>query len=217
MVPDLDPGERPAFFDEKTAAAVAYAGEPDAIPLFDHELLPENPDVPVLGVQNRYREIARRHAFGQTNNQIAHALGYTASRISIILRDPFVQSEINRWRDQLFDSDVVTRMKEVASDAVTRLHGLVLDPQTDDRVALSASQFAIEKVTGKAKQEISVESGSLAAFTELLKEMKARGEVLDVTPQAALPEAHGAEGHAGKRESAAQQTDHFTAWIKENV
>lgn len=212
MVPDLEPGERPAFLSETKAEATAYAGEPDLVPLFDHELLADNPEAPALGVQNRYREIARRHALGQTNNQIAAALGYTASRLSIILRDPFVQTEIGRWREALFDDETIANLKEAARFGSVRIRNLIVNPKTDDRVALTASQFAIEKVTGKAKQEVSVQSESLTGFMDMLREMRNRNEALDVTPKPLT--ASTASGEVG---NAAPQADRFSAWIAENI
>lgn len=172
----------------------AYPGvvEPDVVPSFDCEIPPpESGDEPRLALKSRYSEVARLHAIGKTNRYIAEKLGYSANRISIILRDPYIQSEIARYRRLIFEGDVVAVYKEAALDGARLTHQVILDPKEKTADRLSASRFAHEAAHGKAKQQVSVDHGGIVYFTELLKEMRAKGEILDVTPIAtpALPEA----------------------------
>lgn len=167
------PEDKPAFLDPARAESIGYVGAPpDAVPTFDDELIAENPEAPSPGIIDRYREVARRHAHGQTNNQICAALGYTPSRMSIILTDPFVQAEITKWRKAFFDGDAIGRLKEAARDGAKRIHDIILNPKTEDRVLLQAAQFAVEKTHGKARQEVTVESGTLTSFMDMLKQMQ---------------------------------------------
>lgn len=208
------PEDRPAFLDPKRAEALPYVSA-DEQPKFDEELIAENPDVPSRGIIDRYRELARLHAMGQTNNQICAILGYTPTRVSIILKDPFVQTEIGKWRQALFDSDVVTRIKDAAKDGVRRIHEIILDPGAKDTTVLAASQFVIEKTTGKPKQEVSVENGSLQNFIDLMREMRNRGEPLDVTP--AIP-IQGQSQLAGDSKQEKQETSaEWSSWISSNL
>lgn len=193
------PEEKPLFVDPERAQAAPYPGAAATGPLdgpdldrptFDDELVAEDPTAPSRGILNRYREVARLHSMGKRNCEIARMLGYTESRLSLILKDSFVQAEISRWRDRLVDDDAITRLKEAARDGATRIHSLILDPKTKESTALAASQFAVEMSHGKARQAVSVESGSLNAFTEMLHAMRSRGEALDVIevfPTAVLP------------------------------
>ncbi len=187
MQMDLEvPPDGPAFLKRETAEAVcADAVEPGAQPVFDYELRSEDPDAPSLGLINRHREIARLHALGHTNNQICTALGYTAAWMSTVLHDPFIQAEIRKWRDRLVADDAITIMKRTSVNAALRLERSVLDP--GDKNGYDASKFILEKVTGKARQEVTVESGTLGSFMDLLKQMREQREPLDVTPVAALP------------------------------
>lgn len=200
--------ENPAWLSKETAEAVPYGDE--ATPTFDAELIAEDPSAPVKGVIDRYREIARLHAHGITNNEICRRLGYTASRMSIILRDPFVQTEIARWRNEFFSSDAIGKMRMAAEDGATRIHEIILDPKSKPDTVLRAAQLAIEQSHGKAKQTIET-VGDVNFFVTLGRQMQERGEI-DVTPPPALdaPRTAGtpATQTAGGR---------FDAWISENL
>ena len=210
---EFSPADRPAFLKRETAESLPYVGAgPDDPPRFDDELIPEDPLAPSRGIINRYREIARRNALGQTNNEICQVLGYTPSRLSIILKDPFVQQEIAVWRDRLIDDDTMGILKNSAKDGARRIQAMINDPKAKDTLVLDASKFAIEKVTGKARQEVTVESGTLSTFMEMLKEMRQRGEAIDVTPAPAL-----AGGQVTETAEAPQQEDKFTAWLDQNL
>lgn len=207
---------KPAFLDKERAESIGYISG-DASPQFDTELaaLPElTSDLPVRGkgpspgYADRWREIARLHALGYTNNQIARHLGYSPTGISLALQRPFVQDEIDRVRSQYYSHDAVSVIKDAALDGARRIHKIILDPNTKESTALAAGQWAVEKATGKAKQEVSVESGTFSAFMDLLNQMKDRDEPLDVTPQP--PEGGAAvTGDEGRPD--------WDAWIRENV
>ena len=194
---------RPIFLDPERAEKAQYVGV-DTVPTFDDELplspaLPEHglepvpANAPSPGYISRYREIARLHAIGKTNNEICRILGYTPVRMSIILKDPFIQSEIARCRAKLFDQDVVDKIKEASKDGARLVHEIILNESEKTSVRLDAAKWAAEKAHGKARQEITVESGTLTSFMELLRDMTDRGEMLDVTPvqQSASPQVSG--------------------------
>ena len=204
-----DPADKPAFLDPKRAAATPY-GDPDHRPTFDSELalepLPELPGeelppmskgvgrVPSRGYEERHRAIARLHAYGYTNNQIARHLGYSATGISLALQKEWTQAEVQRIRDQMCDPDVLGKLKAAGTDAIAHIHKSILDPLAKEEIRSTNARWAVEKLTGKPKQEVSVESGTLGTFMELLKEMQGRGEVLDVTPRTpALAGPHSTE------------------------
>lgn len=205
---DLSPASKPAFLDKERAESIGYVGA-DEIPKFDIELIADDPSAPSLGIIDRYREIARRHAHGQTNNQICQALGYTPSRVSIVLKDPFVQAEIGKWRKAFFDGEAIARLKEAARDGAARIHDLILDPKTKDTVLLDAAKFAVEKSHGKARQEVTVESGTLMAYLDVLKQMNERAGAQ------ALPSE--SREVIEVQASDAQQPDKFDTWLDKNL
>jgi hypothetical protein len=212
------PADNPAFLDKERAESLAYPGAAnDAAPTFDTELTPDDPETPTKGVISRYREVARLHALGKTNNSIAAILGYTASRVSIILRDPFVQAEIARYRAAFFDQTTIDQMKQASHDGVRLVHSVILDDKEKTEHRLKAATLAFEATHGKARQQLNIESNTLGTFMELIRDMNSRGETLDVTPgpakreqqqsaAAELPEARSAEG-AGR----------WSNWIGENL
>lgn len=207
------PEDKPAFLNPERANAIGYIGE-DVRPRFDGELDAEpdgdNGSTPCRGIIDRYREIARLHALGKRNNEICEILGYSQTRMSLILAKPFIQTEIARYRAKLFDGDVQAKIKEAALDGARYIHNVILDENAKESTRLDAAKWANEKVHGKARQEVNVESGTLSQFMEMLKEMRSRGESLeqpiDVTP--ALLTAAPADP---------PQADPVDTWIQANL
>lgn len=190
-------------FDAELERTPALAGEASA----------DDPDAPSTGLRERWSAIARMHAGGLRNSEIARRLGYTQSRISIVLNEPWIQKEIARWRGK-FESDVTERIKEAAVDGAYFVHGLINNDEARDQTRLDAAKWAIEKTTGKAKQEVSVESNTLTNFMQLMRDMQAQGELAprDVV---ALPagEPTPAEGDGAD----APQPDQWSTWIGTNL
>lgn len=190
MVDELAPGQRPLCMQPGIDDGYPGVVEP---PTFDGEL----PDLDAAGspppaIMTRYREIARLHAYGHRNKEIAQALGYTPNHISTVLRNSFVQEEIQRERAKFADADAVEIMRNASVDGARRLHAFIKDPDASEKTVLAASQFAIEKTHGKAIQQHQHESGTLMQYMDLLQQSIARGEdpgqPIDVTPQQpALP------------------------------
>jgi hypothetical protein len=190
---------KPAFLSKQTAEALPYQGvSPDAVPNFDGELAVENdPDYmaehnppegkgPSRGYQERWRAIARYHALGKTNNWICGKLGYSPTGVSLALKSEWVQAEVKRFRES-YETDIMSKIKEAATDGVEVIHQVILDPNAKISDRLNASFWSAEKSTGKARQEVALESGTLSNFMDLLKQMQQRGETLDVTPNPTDP------------------------------
>ncbi len=219
MAEDSDK-EKPAFLSKERAESIPYHGADD-VPQFDAELealppletdLPPRGQGPTAGYETRWREIARLHALSYTNNQIAGHLGYSATGISLALKNPFVQAEITRWRERYYSQSATDIIKDVAVDAAKRIGQVVRDPRAKTSDVLSASTWAYEMVNGKAKQAMSLEAGGLAAYMEMQKSMLERGEPIDVGPAQPDTTVSGDNG-------ATQTTgnDDWTTWIDKNV
>lgn len=214
------PSTKPAFLDKDRAESIGYIGAgPDAFPSFDNEITPlpelegDNPprgNGPTKGYETRWREIARLHSLGYTNNQIARHLGYSATGISLALNQPFVQTEVARCRELFFNQDIVNIVKDTAKDGAVKLRQMLNDPRTKESTVVDIAKFSIEKSTGKAKQEVSVESGTFASFMELLKEKTSRGEPIDVTPESKI------KVNEDKIEPETKSSD-WNQWIEQNI
>lgn len=218
-IPDIPPGG-PAFLDPARAEAVAYPTG-DERPVFDDELREEpNPEAPSLGIRERHREIARLHAMGITNNEICKRLGYTPAWVSTMLRDPFVQSEIARWRGLMFSARAGDILKGAAEDAAREIHRIILDPNTKETTRLAAAQFAVEKVTGKAKQEIDVRGGDINYYINIKQEMIRSGEIVDVTPAQPGPEREVVSRVGGGVDAPPKpepETSRWSNWLDSNL
>lgn len=193
------PDVKPAFLDPERAAKIPYqSGEAPVEVRFDHELACEHdPAVestdlveqhpggkgPSPGYKERWRAIARYNALGWNNTQIGTKLNYSPTAVSLALKSEWVQAEVARYRSML-ESDITHQVKEAAKDGATFIHETILNEKAKDRDRLDASKWAIEKTTGKAKQEIGVESNTLTSFMDLLRDMQRQGDTIDVTPSA---------------------------------
>lgn len=227
----------PIFLNPTAAAASYPAGQTpgEIVPFFDAELDAANeppmpvrlaapPGAPVAppspAYKTRWAEIARLHAMGHTNNQIAAQLGYSVPALSVALAKPWVQAEVERLRARYYNQDAAALIKESALDGARVIHSVINDSNAKMQLRVDTSKWAIEKATGKPKQEIAVESATLGTFMELVKNMRDAGEVIDITPDASA----GSEGEARatRRETlqpiaiAAPKQSKFDDWIDEN-
>ncbi len=216
------PSEKPAFTDPARAESIGYVqAPPDAVPTFDQELSCEydpeyaenNPPEgkgPSRGYRERWRAIARYHALGKSNNFICGKLGYSPTAVSLALKSDWVQAEVERYRTS-YETDIIHRVKEAAIDGVEVIHQIILNEKEKSATRLDAAKWAAEKTTGKARQEVSVESGTLTNFMELLRDMKNRGEQLrDVGPGEAGPLLSG-------EVTDAEQPSKYDTWLDENL
>lgn len=231
QLPD-EPQGKPLFLNPEAAEKSEYepsplqnaepppkfqsAADPQPPPQVDE--FPEELD-PIVGraLRPRHKELARMHAMGKSNNEICAKLNYSQSRVSILVRSPMIQKEVARYQDRLFESDVHQRMKDLGQDAVDVIEELMRDPTTPPIKKVAAAQWLIEKLTGKAKQEHTVESSTLAGFMEMLKGMEQRGESLepiDVTPQQAAAEGGAKQIPAPAPPSGESK---FTDWVDKEL
>lgn len=227
---DLAPGAKPKFMEPAADGDLEYPGIVE--PTFDEEAdsdndpsspVPVGTDVPGgsqrRGITERWRAVARLHALGQRNTIIAKKLGYTETGVAKILKQPWVQAEVRRLRGS-YESDIVARVKDAALDGVERIHRIILDEDEKSNIVLDASKWAVEKTTGKAKQEVSHESGTLAAFMDLMRGMQARGETLDITPATPRevgPDQPGTHALPGTSPGAAMPPDQWDSWLDDNL
>lgn len=180
-----EPAFRPAFLDPERSASMPYV---DGYTLGDFTEYDESeesdPDVNRSILKPRHKEIARLHALGHTNNEICEKLGYSQSRISILLHNPVIRNEVDRYRNKLYEKDLISALKDLGHLSLE-----VVEEMLKSKERLSAkvdtAKWVLEKVTGKAKQEVALESNTFAAFMEMQRqmlEMNSASPTLDVTP-----------------------------------
>jgi len=148
----------------------------------DHFLAPNRP------LNKRQRELARLMAHGKTNQEIAKTLGYSLGRVSVLCSNTKIKEEIEKYRDKLFEVDSMTRLKEIASDAVNVMGDILLDKNVEAIKKEGAAKWVLEKTTGKAAQQIDVTvEGNIGVLLDKLDNLKVAGKalpapVIDVTP-----------------------------------
>lgn len=191
--------DKPKFLSEDAGSA-SYPGESpsrlpvnapqtppdhDAKPTFEEADFTEPIPLPNKPLKPRHKEVARLHAMGKTNNEICAAVNYTPAWVSILLSSAPIQAEVDRYRNKLYEQDVLSALKDLGPDAVRTIEEVIRDPSVKINIRADNAKWLIEKLTGKAKQEVNVESNTLASFMEMLRNMKNAGEkldVMDVTP-----------------------------------
>lgn len=189
----FSPDTKPAFLDPERASASSYvSGAPPEEVRFDRELAAELDPAfleaheggkgPSPGYRERWRAIARYNAMGWTNKRIGEKLNYSPTAVSLALQSTWVQEEVARMR-ALYETDIIAQVKEAAKDGASFIHETILNESAKISERLDASKWAVEKTTGKAKQEVGVESNTLMHFMEVVRDMQRRGDTIDVTPQ----------------------------------
>jgi hypothetical protein len=95
-------------------------------------------------------------AQGKRNKDICEALGYTASRVSILLTNRKIKDEIEHYRDQLFTVDAASRLEELSSDALNVMDDILSSQSIPAEDKESAAKWVLEKTTGKPAQQVNV-------------------------------------------------------------
>lgn len=145
----------------------------------DHMLKPGKPLSP------RHKQLARMIAEGKTTNEIAEKLDLTAGRVSVLRSNTEIMKEAERVAEKLFDITVQERLKHLGPHAADLLEEIFISDSSAITMShkIDAAKWIVEKLTGKARQEIDVQHSTLQNFIDLMKQMKDSGETIDVTPK----------------------------------
>ena len=174
------------------------------------------PDRPLL---QRHRELARMAAHGKTNKEIATALNYTDSRVSVLLSSTKIREAVNVYRDKLFTMDAETRMKDLLPDAFNAMEQVLTSTSISDADKEGAARWVIEKVTGKPAQQVDIKTEiSIGNLYDKLDRMDIR------TVSAAPTALDSASGEAidisvKKPEEVVETVilDDFSSWLDKNL
>lgn len=166
----------------------------------------ENPDGESLSA--RHREVARLLAKGFRNRDVCLRLGYSASRISVLLQNPKIREEILRFQDRIFDKELSGRLAEVGPDAMDVIERAIRSETfVKPTERLETAKWAMEKLTGKAVQKHELESGTLGRLIDKLDSMKDMKEVLEV----------GVKDKQEVIDAEVIELDPIEKWTKENL
>ena len=147
----------------------------------------------------RHRRFALLAAQGKSNAEIGSELGYVSSRVSVLMKNPYISEEIDKLRERIYEETIGGRMKSFAEPALNVIQMALTD--RTNRVKMSekiqVAQWVIEKIDGKAVQKLEAGENMLAALMDRLDAAKTAGrpvvnitnnygqvtpEALDVTP-----------------------------------
>lgn len=214
------PGPITAAPPEVSPAHAPYDESKD-VPLTDEEKQELHQYEPNPGttkpIQARLKEACRLRVAGMTVTKIAEQLGYNRLYLYTALRTPRARAEMSRFADRMFEADVMTRLKALGPSAVDVIEELINDPAVSALKKADKAQWIIEKLSGKARQEVGVESNTLAAFMEVARQMQQRGETLtdiDVTPQRA---DSGQEERPVSALAPASTESKFSKWVDDEI
>lgn len=184
LPPDLQPGadlgdpNRPHWETEK--ATGEYAGKPEGITWGDFALVAGKPLSP------GHRRICQLFAMGLSNKEVAEAVGFTEARIAVLRSNTLIVREIARLQEKVFEETIQDRMKALGTSALDVLESAVRDEtkafKTSER--LSAAQWLLEKLDGKAAQKHEIGENLLGVLLDRLDAKKTaapRPEIIDVS------------------------------------
>lgn len=110
-------------------------------------------------IRPRHREIMRRLICGQQQVQIAQEMGFTQSRLSIIVRSPLFQAALkqleNQIRDRVISSvgDVTDRLLTLQPKAVDVLESLMTDEKKSPNVRRGCARDILDLAASGRKKD----------------------------------------------------------------
>lgn len=152
-----------------------------------------NPPTPEIGgagyetlaqghLSPRHRRLALLAAQGKSNADIAAELGYSDSRVSILLKNPYVSAEVHTLQERIYEETVGARIKTFAEPALNVLHQALTDRTNKVKMSekIDVAKWVIEKIDGKAAQKIEAGENMLAALMDRLDASKT-ARVVNIT------------------------------------
>lgn len=130
-------------------------------------------------------------ASGLNQRESALAMGYTESRISIILSNPAVRDKVERIRREYYGDNLSKKVGRLVPKSIDYFDQVISGGESAASVGnrLQAAQWVLEKHGGKPKQEIENTGGfGIGNLIDALDSMKmkakaeAEAQTIDVTP-----------------------------------
>lgn len=147
----------------------------------------------------RHRKFALLAAEGHSNKEIGAELKYSASRVSVLQKNPYIAAEVTRLRERIYEETIQHRLKAFAEPALNNIHMILTDRTNRVKVSekMEASKWIIEQLEGKALQKHEIQGNMLITLLDRLDAQKTQlrevgGNLADSSPDIetkALPEA----------------------------
>ena len=183
-------------------------GKPDNVSWGDWMLKEDKP------LSHRHVTIAYMMASGVPNQRIAKDLGLTPARVSVLISNSRIKQRAKEIQADYMGGSLEKSFREAAPKALNVMTDIIDDPCEKHKTALKfeASKWMLEKVTGKAVQQVQVESNTIGALFDQMDLMKKAGQVITV---GALAPSIGTEAEETAPEEPAQ--DKMDKWVEDNL
>lgn len=126
------------------------------------------PNKPLTAKHKKFCECV---AQGMTVPQIKEVTGYSDAWISTLKSNDKINEEISRLQDRLFSETVQQQLANLGNDAVDTVEEMLRSDGEKLRDRVETARWLIEKLTGKARQEMEVNAGS--TLLQLLQKLDA--------------------------------------------
>lgn len=160
----------------------------------------------------KHETLAHMAASGFSNKKIAQDLSMTEGRISILLGNSRIEARIKEIQAKYWGGNIEKRFKRATPKAMDIIDQAIGDQSGTFKAAeqLKAAMWLLEKVTGKAKQEVDHSSVSLGELLRKMDDMIDRGEAIDVSPQLEA-------GQTEEEKEASSLDKQQSNWIDQNL
>lgn len=161
----------------------------------------------------RHRRLAQLAAEGLSNQKIGDAIGYVGSRVSILLKDPYIAEEIRRLQERIFEETIQTRLKTFAEPALNNIHMILTDRTNRVKISekMEASKWVIEMGIGKATQKTDIGGSNLLAFMDKLDAMRSQPQSREVSTSLHQP----TDIETKALPEAPEEKDLLTEWVED--
>lgn len=159
----------------------------------------------------RHRRLAQLAAQGIPNAQIAKDLGYAPSRVSILLRNEYIEREIYRLQERIFEETIKDRMKQLGEDAMNHFAFVLRADPKEGHVKVSEktdiAKFVTEFMEGKATQRHDIGENMLAVLLDKLDAKRTQAPEREIIELEAL--------EAPKEDEIPPEKDELEEWVRD--
>lgn len=168
-------------------------------------------------LSDRHKLIAIYRAKGVNARTIANELGFTESRLSLILNTQRMQEQVEAYRQQYYGQSIQKRFHELTDKAVDVLEETINNPQERTSVKLKAVNEVLNRSLGKPKEQIEIKTSTVRDLFEELDKLR-RGE-LTLDFSAARPKSIESSDPniIDTTATRVDQYDSTDEWIEQNI
>jgi hypothetical protein len=124
---------------------------------------------------SKHMAVAHLAAAGSPQNLIAESLGMSPAWVCTVLSQTEIKAAIKDIQERHFGENIEKRFRASVHKAMDVMEGVIANTEAKDRDRMQASQWVLEKVTGKATQTVEHSGNILSNLMDQLDDMK-RGE-----------------------------------------